>query len=154
MDAAAQKAQQTKDQAANKVRIALCLHGAWALWQSTGGWAWLVLCNDSLACHDPDVQSACAFPPTSVQNSCTEQSQHICRPSLCCYFVSYILQAQAGYDSAKGAASDAASTAQDKASQYAEAGQEQVSLRCITDVSPSLILLVTCAVTRFACVAF
>jgi hypothetical protein len=38
------------------------------------------------------------------------------------------LQAQAGYDSAKGAASDAASTAQDKASQYAEAGQQQVSV--------------------------
>jgi hypothetical protein len=37
------------------------------------------------------------------------------------------LQAQAGYDSAKGAASDAASTAQGKASEYAEAGQQQAS---------------------------
>ena len=54
-------------------------------------------------------------------------------------YVSYILQAQAGYDSAKGAASDAASTAQDKASQYAQAGQEQVSLPCISNAAYSVI---------------
>jgi hypothetical protein len=90
------------------------------------------------------MQSACAFPPAAVR-----QPHDGCRPALCCYFASYnLLQAQAGYDSAKGAASDAASTAQDKASQYAQAGQEQVSLPCMTDASRNLPVCITCALKR------